>query len=168
MNCCDVEQNENTVLTGLETDEPLPCKKCSHDSKAVSRRTVLFLVKPEFLEEALKGTFRFCPDRECAIVYFDEEGSCVFTVNDLRVTVGIKGVSDPIPVCYCFGFDESHLRQEILLTGTTTIPERISHLIREGLCACDVRNPSGKCCLGEVNKTAKRLMIEAAHQVERL
>jgi Zinc binding domain len=115
------------------------------------------MVKPEFLEEALKGTFRFCPDRECAIVYFQEQGSRVYTVSDLRTTVGVKASTDPIPLCYCFGFDESHLREEIAQTGTTTIPQRISHLIREGLCACDVRNPSGNCCLGEVNRTAKRL-----------
>jgi hypothetical protein len=165
MNCCDVKHVENTVLTGLETDEPLPCIKCSRHSKAVSRRTVLFMVKAEFLEETLNGTFRFCPDRECAIVYFQEQGSRVFTVDDLRTTVGVKASTDPIPLCYCFGFDESHLRQEIAETGTATIPERISHLIREGLCACDVRNPSGKCCLGEVIRTAKRLQIEATHQV---
>jgi hypothetical protein len=148
---------ENTVLTGLETDEPLPCISCSHHSKAVSRRTVLFMVKPECLEEALNGTFRLCPHRECAIVYFQEQGNRVFTVDDLRTTVGVKASKDPIPLCYCFGFDESHLREEIAETGTTTIPERISYLIREGLCACDVRNPSGKCCLGEVIRTAKKI-----------
>lgn len=165
MNCCDLEQMENTVLTCLKTDEALPCTKCNHHSQAVSRRTVLFMVRPQFLEEALNGTFRFCPERECAIVYFEEQGSRVFTVDDLRMTVGVKASTDPIPLCYCFGFDESHLREEIAETGTATIPERISHLIREGLCACDVRNPSGKCCLGEVIRTAKRLQIEATHQV---
>ena len=66
-----------------------------------------------------------------------------------------------VPLCYCFGFDESHLREEISKTGNTTVPERISRLIREGLCACDVLNPSGKCCLGEVNRTAIRLKKEA-------
>ena len=96
-------------------------------------------------------------------MYFKEQGSRVFTVDDLRMAVGVKASTDPIPLCYCFGFDESHLREEIAETGTATIPERISHLIREGLCACDVRNPSGKCCLGEVIKTAKRLQIEAIH-----
>jgi Zinc binding domain len=156
-----VEPTENTLLKGLETDEPLPCKKCSHHSQAVSQRIVLFTVRPQFLEEALNGTFRFCPDRECAIVYFEEKGSRVFTVDDLRLSVGVKASIDPIPLCYCFGFDESHLREEIAQTGTATIPERISHLICQGLCACDVRNPSGKCCLGEVIKTAKRLQLEA-------
>jgi hypothetical protein len=67
---------------------------------------------------------------------------------------------DPIPLCYCFGFDESHIRDEIARTGNTTIPERVSRLIREGLCACDARNPAGICCLGEVNKVTKRLLSQ--------
>ena len=37
-------------------------------------------------------------------------------------------------------------------------PKRIGAiLIREGLCACEARNPSGMCCLGELNKTVNRL-----------
>jgi hypothetical protein len=64
---------------------------------------------------------------------------------------------DPIPVCYCFGFEETDIRDEIARNGSTTIPETVSKLIREGLCACDARNPAGVCCLGEVNKSAKLL-----------
>ena len=80
---------------------------------------------------------------------------------DLRIAVRLKTSTDLVPLCYCFGFEESHLREEITETGSTTVPERISRLIREGLCACDVRNPSGKCCLGEVKRTATRLMKAA-------
>ncbi len=81
-------------------------------------------------------------------------------LNELQTTVGVIATRASIPLCYCFGFDESPIREEIARTGTTTVPERISSLIREGLCACDVLNPSGKCCLGEVNRTAARLKKE--------
>lgn len=115
------------------------------------------MLKPHLLEQAATGVYRFCGVRDCPTVYFEEDGNRVFTTNDLRVIVGLKAKIDPIPVCYCFGFDESHLRDEIASTGSTTIPDRISSLIREGLCACDTRNPSGNCCLGEVNRAVKRL-----------
>lgn len=118
------------------------------------------MLKPQFLDEALSGNYRFCAAPECPIVYFEEQGIRHFTVDDLRIIVGVKAFFDPIPLCYCFGFDASHLREEILQTGRTTIPERISSLIREGLCSCDVRNPSGSCCLGEVKTTANRLKQE--------
>ena len=156
MYCCAVAEIENAACA-VETAEPSICVTCGGQSQPVSRLTVLSMIKPEFLEAALNKTFRFCHAPECEVVYFEEQGTGVFTVDDLRIIVGVKASTDPIPLCYCFGFDESHLREEISHTGSTTVPERISRLIREGLCACDVRNPSGNCCLGEVNRTVKRL-----------
>jgi len=115
------------------------------------------MVKPELLEQAMHGSYSFCPAPDCSIVYFQDSGSQHFTVDDLRIRVGLKVNRDPIPLCYCFGFDEKHFRDEIEQTGSTKIPEKVSRLIREGLCACEERNPAGVCCLGEVNKTAQRL-----------
>ena len=115
------------------------------------------MLKPELLEQALTGTYSFCSKADCPVVYFEEQSQRSFTVDDLRVTVGDKATEDPIPLCYCFGFDESHIRNELARTGRTTVPERISRLIREGLCACQSRNPAGVCCLGEVNRAAKQL-----------
>jgi len=115
------------------------------------------MLKPGLLERAMQGSYRFCSKRDCSIVYFEDKGSQQFTVDDLRIRVGLKIKGDPIPVCYCFGFDEKHIRDEIEQTGNTSVSEKVSRLIREGLCACDDRNPSGMCCLGEVNKAANRL-----------
>jgi len=136
------------------------CGRCETQGKPVSRKTVLLMLKPELLEQCTSGTYNFCPLCDCPVVYFDDEGNHQFTVDDLRIRVGLKVKEDPIPLCYCFGFDERDIRDEIARTGSTTIPERVSRLIREGLCACDARNPAGVCCLGEVNKVAKRLFFE--------
>ena len=136
------------------------CRKCGGKSRPVSRKTVLLMLKPHLLEEALSGTYGFCLARDCPVVYFDEHDARIFTSDDLREIVGVKASTHPIPLCYCFGFDESHLREEISRTGSTTVPARISGLIAEGLCACEARNPSGVCCLGEANRIAKRLTQE--------
>ena len=69
----------------------------------------------------MTGTYSFCAVQECPVVYFEEQGSHRFTRDDLRVRVGVKESGDPIPLCYCFGFDESHMRDEITRTGKTTI-----------------------------------------------
>ena len=163
MSCCSVARAVDRET--LKTTAGDTACNCGEQSKAVSRKTVLAMLRPKFLEKALNGNYRYCAARECPIVYFEEQGKSVFTVDDLRIVVGVKTKQDPIPACYCFGFDESHLREEILQTGTTKIPEKISRLIREGLCACDVRNPSGLCCLGEVNKVVNRLKHECAQPV---
>ena len=160
MNCCPTEsatdEREESEMGANEISGQL-CTTCDAQSRPVSRKTVLLMLKPHLLEQAMTGTYSFCSARDCSVVYFEEQGSHRFTTDDLRVTVGVKASSDPIPLCYCFGFDESHIRDEISGIGTTTIAERISTLIREGLCACESRNPSGVCCLGEVNKTVKSL-----------
>lgn len=166
MNCC--ETDTSITVCGSQAAEAVPvsggraapqtetCGHCGGESRPVSRKTLLLMLKPELLERAT-GTYRFCSAPECPVVYFAEQSRQVFTTDDLRVLIGVKAKTDPIPLCYCFGFDEKHIREEISLTGATTVPETISRLIREGLCACESRNPSGVCCLGEVNRTVRRL-----------
>jgi hypothetical protein len=118
------------------------------------------MLKPELLEQAMSGSYRICATKDCPVVYFEDECDRHFTVDDLRIRVGLKVKNDPIPLCYCFGFDEAHIREEINLTDCTSMPKTVFKLIREGLCACDTRNPAGVCCLGEVNKAVKRLGLE--------
>lgn len=160
MPCCSTEsatdQREKSQTFANEISDQ-PCTNCESQSRPVSRKTVLLMLKPHLLEDAMTGTYSFCSTVDCPVVYFEEQGSHRFTTDDLRIAVGVKAKIDPIPVCYCFGFDERHIRDEISRTGATTIPDRISKLIREGLCACESRNPAGVCCLGEVNRAAKRL-----------
>lgn len=160
MNCCttDTSARGSSSESVSKDFSDQCCVNCEGQSRPISRKTVLLMLKPELLEYAMTGTFSFCSAPDCPVVYFEEQGSHKFTVDDLRVPVGVKVKADPIPLCYCFGVDESHIRAEIFRTGTTTIPTRISALIREGLCACETRNPSGVCCLGEVNRAVKRLM----------
>ena len=169
VNCCDTDDSVGSSASITDeatngTDElhdPDRCSSCDGQGRPVSRKTVLLMLKPELLEQAMHGSYSFCSARDCSIVYFEDKGDHQFTIDDLRLRVGLKVNDDPIPLCYCFGFDESHIRDDISTKGKTTIPARISNLIREGLCACDSRNPSGMCCLGEVNKTAKKFLEEA-------
>jgi len=124
----------------------------------VARETVLLMLKPEHLDRAVAEKYRFCADPECRVVYFPEGEGATFTTDDLQARVGLKEKQDPIPLCYCFGFNEADAREEIAHTGQTSIPQRIVAYIKQGMCACRERNPSGACCLGEVNKAIKRLL----------
>lgn len=174
MNCCATDTSIGNPGPEIGTAAPairsglealaVRCVNCGGQSRPVSRKTVLLMLKPEFLEQAMTGTYSFCSARDCPVVYFEEQGRHRFTIDDLRVPVGVKASEDPIPLCYCFGFDESHIRAEISRTGNTTIPEKISMLIREGLCACEARNPSGVCCLGEVNKATKGILAKESDE----
>jgi hypothetical protein len=119
---------------------------------------MLLMLKPELFNQLRDSQYRFCASPDCPVVYFSGERS--FTTGDVRVRVGVKEKEGPILLCYCFGFYEQDLRTEITTNGRTTIPERISTLIKEQMCACEERNPSGGCCLGEVTRAVKRLTKE--------
>lgn len=173
MNCCSTEIEELTpqdVAEALAADPinaPAPqddlhlaCWSCKGTSRPVTRKTVLLMVKSELLDGVLEDEYRFCSDPNCPVVYFTGSGRRAFETSDLRVRVGLKEKVDPIPLCYCFDFEEADAREEISQTGTSTIPQRIAALIKQKMCACPARNPSGACCLGEVNKAIKRLLSQ--------
>ena len=133
IDCCTKEEpgaDSNSKAEAVCEVVPERCRGCGNQGTAVSRKTVLSMLKPDLLEQALTGIYRFCGTRECPTVYFEEQGARLFTTDDLRVIVGVKANSDPIPLCYCFGFDESHLRrgQGPDRACTRALAERQNHL----------------------------------------
>jgi hypothetical protein len=100
--------------------------------------------------------YYFCEARDCDVVYFPLDPQApVFRRDDLLVRVGAKEEADPIPVCYCFGFTQKDIENEIVSTSRSTVAERISEEVRQGNCACEVKNPSGKCSLGDVTRIVR-------------
>lgn len=134
------------------------CPKCGKLGIRVSLEPVKFLV-----EEAsrVRGDVYFlCETRGCDTVYFDEKGDRILR-SELRVRIGAKETQTPHLVCYCFFHTEEAVEAEIRIHGKTTIPDRIRAEIDAGTCECKVRNPRGKCCLGEVMRVVKK--YEAAN-----
>ena len=163
MDCCSgttLTEMPTDVAQVLPSDARLACRNCGGESRTLTRKTVLLMLKPECFDRMGDSEYRFCASPECRVAYFAEDGEARVTIDDVRVHVGLKEPKDPIPLCYCFGFDERDVREEIRATGKTSIPQRILALIRRGMCACVERNPSGACCLGEVNRAVKRLLNE--------
>jgi hypothetical protein len=160
MDCCATEKNFFQIGDEAEIDIRTKCASCAGVSRFVKKQTMLLMLKPEFFDQIGDGQYYYCADPGCEIVYFPEtEGACFYT-NHLRVRVGAKEKQDPKPLCYCFGFDEADFRDEIKATGQATISARIVKMVKAGMCACDTRNPSGACCLGDITKTVKRLQLE--------
>lgn len=124
-------------------------------SKQVSMLTVKSLVRQ--LPLGMPDTqYYFCDSSDCEVVYFPLDLQAPsFRRSDLSVRVGAKETADPIPICYCFGFTRRDIWDEIRATGRSTVRERIALEIEAGRCACDIKNPSGKCCLGDVTRAAR-------------
>ena len=138
-------------------DAKLRCPCCGLPGQAVALQTLKHQVKPEHLETVETGSFNFCRAATCDAVYFTDSG-VVLTKADVRERIGLKETEDPVPICYCFGFTEQMMFDEVRVTGKSTIPQRIAAELKAGNCACEIRNPQGSCCLGNVNAAVKRVM----------
>ncbi len=131
------------------------CPTSGFAGKPVDWTTVAALAKGRVPP---KQEFRLCRDAECEVVYYGSAGA-VLTADDLNVEPGFKNGSDGL-VCYCFLHRKAGIDQQLRETGETGVLESIKDEVRAGNCACEVRNPSGKCCLGEVQETIRSLEKE--------
>ena len=72
-------------------------------------------------------------------------------------------------ICYCFEFTKEQMQTEVRDTGRSRIPEIIADRCKRGLHDCEVKNPAGRCCLGDVRKTLKCMIsatdVESASEV---
>lgn len=133
--------------------ESQSCPSCGERGKSVATRTVKLLVR-DHTRVSAEGRYRFCPSPGCDVVYFGSGGS--FRKADIKVRVGIKEQDDPIPLCYCFDYTRADIRRDIEKYGRSEIPERVKAEVQAGFCACEVKNPSGHCCLGELYRAVQQ------------
>jgi CopZ-like zinc binding protein len=144
-----------------ETTSSASCPVSGSPGTNVDLLTVKALLTEHALRRLVPGVYRFCPDASCEVVYFNAQGDR-FTTADVRVPVWQKLPFGDRPICYCFGESEASIRSEIELTGTSTAIERIRDHIDAERCACEVRNPRGACCLGDVTAAVKRVETSIA------
>jgi len=135
---------------------PTKCPACGALGKPVKRLTVGALLKPEArVRIPMQDEFCFCRTTTCEVVYF-RPNEILFRKDDLYVPVGLKEQANPnAPVCYCFGWTPQKIVGEIETTGKSTAIDRIKAQVKAGNCYCEVTNPQGACCLGNVAQAVK-------------
>jgi hypothetical protein len=109
----------------------------------VSLRTVLHHVTKPWQREFTSQAYYFCDDPDCEVVYFGDNQQLI-RQDQLRLSVGQKSRSPDRHVCYCFDIRMHDLlaaNNKEKLKGFVTIQTKNSS------CDCEVRNPSGRCCL---------------------
>lgn len=156
--CCKTPQT-----TPEESIEKI-CPVCKADGKPVDTLTVKALLRENALARLRPITHRFCAAPACDVVYFDVSGQ-TFSTPDIRVDVWQKIPFGHRMVCYCFGENEADLRREIEAAGGSEAVSRVRAHIEAGRCACEVRNPAGVCCLGDVTRAVKQVVASAEAKV---
>jgi Zinc binding domain len=156
-NCCCPPKADDSATA-------LPCPVSGSRGSAVETITVKALLTERALCRLLPGEYRFCPDPDCDVVYFSTDGQR-FTTAEVRVPVWQKLPFGDRPICYCFGESEASMRAEIASGAGVRVIERVRAHIAAKRCACDVRNPRGACCLGDVIASVGRIEASVADAV---
>ncbi len=151
MECCPPQK--------IQTDL-VKCSGCGNTGQSIKTRTLKHWLITELVPTIPKVLFYFCKTRGCPVVYFSEDGSIQYTKEKVRYPVGIKEGSGHSTICYCFGVTEDMISGQIRKTGKSSYSTWIAKEIKEGNCACDVRNIKGSCCLAEIKKAEKRTLKE--------
>ncbi len=132
------------------------CPVCNEPGKPVQGQTVKALLGVT-LREVRNGDYLFCRTPDCPVVYFLADGSQTFRVEQVRERVYQKEPgTDDVWICYCFQHTVGEFRRAPTATRHALLDD-INAGIRADQCACDLRNPQGSCCLGNVKALVKQL-----------
>jgi len=145
--CCSPKE-----ATGFQS---AACRACQSHGQPVDELTIKALLTEQALRRFEPGSYRFCSDAFCDVVYFSEGGT-IFTKPDVRVPIWQKEPPGLRMVCYCFDETESAIARELRDAGVSHAVDRVRAHIAAHRCACEVRNPRGACCLGDVIAAVNR------------
>ncbi len=150
--CCGPKERACEIAT--------PCPRCGVEGHEIERETVGAMATLEVPARSLgREHYRYCSTPGCPVVYWGDDG-VVLHQSEVRVPVNAKDAGPDVPLCYCFGHTRRSIAQEIAAHGRSTVSAVIAREIKAGHCACEVKNPSGRCCLGDVRSYEKRKFCE--------
>jgi hypothetical protein len=137
--CCKTPTQELTTFQ---------CPVCQEKGKGVLLITLKAMLKPDALETIeTESSYVFCSNPACEVVYFSDEQT--YGKDTLKVPVFQKDHALDVPVCYCFGWTRERLIQAVKYNQHPI--DHIRHHIQANRCGCEVNNPQGACCLGNVS-----------------
>lgn len=138
-----------------------PCPNCKNKGVAVGHVTIASLVIPSIRKNLTKNDYFLCTDPDCETAYYCHDHNEVLSLAAIRIPLHYKKSAKIKYACYC---------------NELTFPEAISTAKKTGFddwgkvvkaakgklrpCACEKKNPFGKCCSG--NSFAEAMSSVAA------
>ena len=116
------------------------CPQCGGLAGSVSAQTMQHQLKQPWHCSKEHKTYFFCACPECEVIYFSTMGE-VIKEHALRQEVGVKSKNDSALICYCFDVSRAEAK------ANPNAKAYVMTQTKQKLCACHIRNPSGKCCL---------------------
>ena len=159
--CCPAEAGNAVCQLAVPDFQRHPraldvCPKCGKIGKPVGGHTVKAMLSVS-LRSVRNPEYHFCRTQTCPVVYFSADDEQAFSVEQIRERVYQKEPeAEDVFVCYCFCHTVGKLRAASPQARTAIVKD-INTGIKAGQCACDLRNPQGSCCLGNLRTMINRL-----------
>ena len=134
--CCSILRNQ------LSYPKKHVCPVNGKAYGLVSSSTIKHHIKKPWAWVARDQGYYFCSDPDCSVVYFGQDDS-IIEKDSVRTQVGVKDNSDSSLICYCYGVTRAEAE------NTPQIRQFVIEETKHHHCACEAKNPSGKCCLAE-------------------
>ncbi len=129
----------------------VPCPGCHRQGRPVTMQTVLHQVRYPHNQQLATDHYAFCANADCDIGYFSP--SATISKAQLRA---FQPARQPM-LCYCFDISRASYRRALSDGTAEKIKAFVMEQTKQGLCACTIRHPSGRCCLADFRS------IEHAH-----
>ena len=118
----------------------LRCPRNGQVGAAVSLTTIRHHIQAPWNWVPASERYYFCEDARCGVAYFGSDGS-VIEKAQLRTPNGAQTDQGDDLLCYCFGVSRAEYGRN------PATRDFIVAQTKAGACACESRNPSGRCCL---------------------
>ena len=125
------------------------CPACGQRCLPVSRQTMLHQVQFPDNQHLAEGEYLFCANRDCTTGYF----SPFALIPKSQIRAFQPGQTAML--CHCFDISEAAYRTALADGTAATIRDFVVQQTKEGLCSCESRNPSGRCCLASFRQMEK-------------
>ena len=139
-NCCSNHTSNDYPKKAI-------CPRNGQRYQRVDRKTLLHHLHKPWQLDLPEQAYYFCDSPVCDVVYFGQDTQ-TFTQAELRTEVGQKSTQTGRTLCYCFDVTQNDLQQQVTLARNFVVNQT-----RNGTCDCEIRNPSGRCCLKDFPKT---------------
>jgi len=96
-----------------------------------------------------ENDYAFCSNRDCITGYF--------SASDIIPKSGLRAFQPNLDamLCHCFDISESVYRAALANGSAEAMKAFVVQQTKDGLCACESRNPSGRCCLASFRQMEK-------------
>ena len=128
----------------------LACPQCKSDCKPVTMRTLYHQVRFPENQQIATGDYYYCSSIHCATAYFSNTGNSLS--KSLLITQ--QALKNDM-LCYCFDINSASYLSALQTHNADAIKNFVIARTKSAECACEIRNPSGQCCLAKFKQLEK-------------